>query len=47
VVDLEALKSNCSVMRTRADEFGIRLRGQTKTHKCVEAGIWQTGGTKR
>ena len=26
---------------------GIQLRGQTKTHKTVEGGLLQTGGTRR
>ena len=34
-------------MLERAEESGVELRGQTKTHKTVEGGIIQTGGTKR
>ena len=34
-------------MLERAQESGVELRGQTKTHKTVEGGILQTGGTKR
>ena len=34
-------------MLERAEECGVELRGQTKTHKTVEGGILQTGGTKR
>ena len=34
-------------MLERAASSGVDLRGQTKTHKTVEGGILQTGGTKR
>ena len=47
VVDLAAVKGNCEAMLARAAEAGIKLRGQTKTHKTVEGGLLQTGGTKR
>ena len=30
-----------------ASSSGVELRGQTKTHKTVEGGIIQTGGTKK
>ena len=33
-------------MLERAQSSGVDLRGQTKTHKTVEGGILQTGGTK-
>ena len=47
VVDLAAVEKNCEEMLARAAEAGIRLRGQTKTHKTVEGAMLQTGGTKR
>jgi len=34
-------------MLETASVNGVKLRGQTKTHKTVEGGILQTGGTKR
>ena len=34
-------------MLETAAESGVKLRGQTKTHKTVEGGVLQTGGTKR
>ena len=34
-------------MLERAESNGVDLRGQTKTHKTIEGGILQTGGTKR
>ena len=34
-------------MLETASDNGVKLRGQTKTHKTVEGGILQTGGTKR
>ena len=37
----------CRKMLERAESSGVDLRGQTKTHKTVEGGILQTGGTKR
>ena len=27
-------------------KHGVQLRGQTKTHKTVEGGVLQTGGTR-
>ena len=47
VVDLAAVEKNCDEMLARAAEAGIKLRGQTKTHKTVEGALLQTGGTKR
>jgi len=38
---------NCKKMLELARLNGINLRGQTKTHKTVEGGVLQTGGTKR
>ena len=34
-------------MLETASSSGVELRGQTKTHKTVEGGIIQTGGTKK
>ena len=34
-------------MLETASEYGVKLRGQTKTHKTVEGGVLQTGGTRR
>ena len=34
-------------MLETAAESGVKLRGQTKTHKTVEGGVLQTGGTRR
>ncbi len=47
VVSMAAVETNCKAMLERAAEFGIKLRGQTKTHKCVESGVMQTGGSNR
>lgn len=47
VVNLKAVETNCLRMLEKASNMGVQLRGQTKTHKTVEAGILQTGGTKR
>ena len=47
VVDLAAVKGNCDAMLSRAAEAGIKLRGQTKTHKTIEGALLQTGGSKR
>jgi D-serine deaminase-like pyridoxal phosphate-dependent protein len=47
VVDRAVVRNNCRKMLDLAKNMGINLRGQTKTHKTVEAGILQTGGTKR
>ena len=35
------------LMLDTASSSGVELRGQTKTHKTVEGGIIQTGGTKK
>ena len=35
------------LMLETASSSGVELRGQTKTHKTVEGGIIQTGGTKK
>ena len=47
VVDLAAVKGNCDAMLSRAAAAGIKLRGQTKTHKTIEGALLQTGGSKR
>ena len=47
VVSKNAVEKNCKSMLERADKMGVQLRGQTKTHKTIEGGILQTGGSKR
>eukprot|EP00095_Tigriopus_kingsejongensis_P008747 maker-scaffold92_size382268-snap-gene-1.18 protein:Tk08747 transcript:maker-scaffold92_size382268-snap-gene-1.18-mRNA-1 annotation:"d-serine dehydratase-like" len=47
VVDLDVVKANCDQMWARAQDAGIQVRGQTKTHKTVEGAILQTKGSKR
>ena len=47
VVYKKVYENNCKHMLKRAAEMGVTLRGQTKTHKTVEGGILQTGGSKR
>ena len=47
VVSKEAYENNCKAMLDKASKMGVQLRGQTKTHKTLEGGIIQTGGTKR
>ena len=47
VVSARAVEKNCAQMLEKAQILGVQLRGQTKTHKTIEAGILQTGGTKR
>ena len=48
LVDKSIVENNCRNMIERAKSMGnVKLRGQTKTHKTVEGGIIQTGGTKK
>ena len=47
IVDRRVVKKNCEKLLAIAKKNGISLRGHVKTHKTVEAGILQTGGTKR
>ena len=47
MVDLDAVRSNCSAMRSRAAAAGLELRGHIKTHKTAEAAEIQAGVTKR
>ena len=47
IVSKKAVEKNCTNMLEKAQKLGVQLRGQTKTHKTVEGGILQTGGTKR
>jgi len=47
VINERKVEENCKAMLQRAAQSGVELRGQTKTHKTVEGGILQTGGTKR
>ena len=47
IVSAKAVEDNCNKMLEKAQKLGVQLRGQTKTHKTIEAGVLQTGGTKR
>lgn len=47
VVDRKVVEKNCEKLLAIAKKNGISLRGHVKTHKTIEAGIMQTGGTKR
>ena len=47
IIDREVVEANCRQMLETAAESGVKLRGQTKTHKTVEGGVLQTGGTRR
>ena len=48
LVDKIAFENNCKQMLERAKNMGnVKVRGQTKTHKTVQGGIIQTGGTKK
>jgi len=47
VVSKSAYENNCKEMLEKAEKMGVQLRGQTKTHKTIEGGILQTGGSKR
>ena len=47
VVSKKAVEDNCQGMLEKASKMEVQLRGQTKTHKTVEGGILQTGGSKR
>ena len=47
IVSKEAYENNCKAMLDKASKMGVQLRGQTKTHKTLEGGIIQTGGTKK
>ena len=47
IVSAKAVEDNCNKMLEKAQILGVQLRGQTKTHKTIEAGVLQTGGTKR
>lgn len=48
LVDKSIVENNCRKMIQRSKSMGnVKLRGQTKTHKTVEGGIIQTGGTKK
>ena len=41
------VQRNCTRMLDRAAELGCRLRPHVKTHKTLEGGSLQTGGTRR
>ena len=48
LVDKKIFEDNCRNMLERAKSMGnVKVRGHMKTHKTVEGGIIQTGGTKR
>ena len=48
LVDKIVFENNCKQMLERAKNMGnVKVRGQTKTHKTVQGGIIQTGGTKK
>lgn len=45
VVDRPTLNRNCTRMRDKAQASGVAFRPHVKTHKCVEIGRLQHGGT--
>ncbi|HEX6099245.1 MAG TPA: alanine racemase [Thermoanaerobaculia bacterium] len=45
LVDRPAVLRNCAKMRDKARTSGVGFRPHVKTHKCVEAGRMQHGGT--
>ena len=47
IINQRQFRENCQEMLDRAQASGVSLRGQTKTHKTVEGGVLQTGGTRR
>ena len=47
IINERKFQQNCDEMLERCRSSGVSLRGQTKTHKTVEGGVLQTGGTKR
>ena len=47
IVSKPIFEKNCASMIERASQMGVELRGQTKTHKTIEGGLLQTGGTKK
>lgn len=47
LVDKGKVEANCARMIDKCKAIGVDLRPHMKTHKCIEIGILQTGGTKR
>ena len=47
VVSKDAVETNCKNMLEKAGQMGVKLRGQTKTHKTIKGAILQTGGTNK
>ena len=47
VVSQEAIERNCQSMLEKAKQMSVNLRAQTKTHKPLEGGLLQTGGSKK
>mmetsp|Transcript_39682 Transcript_39682/g.48144 ORF Transcript_39682/g.48144 Transcript_39682/m.48144 type:complete len:378 (+) Transcript_39682:149-1282(+) len=47
VIDAAVAKRNCQRMQDRATKLGCKLRPHVKTHKTLEGGVIQTGGTKK
>ncbi|HUR79867.1 MAG TPA: alanine racemase [Thermoanaerobaculia bacterium] len=45
LVDRTIVQRNCDRMRDKAQASGVRFRPHVKTHKCVEIGRMQHGGT--
>lgn len=46
LINKNVLKSNCDRMLKNCEKYGFQLRPHVKTHKCIEVGELQTGGTK-
>ena len=47
VLDLKVACANAERMLARAEKLGVQLRPHMKTHKTLQGGLIQTGGTKR
>ena len=47
VLRLDVAAANVARMQARADSLGCALRPHVKTHKTLELGALQTGGTRR
>jgi D-serine deaminase-like pyridoxal phosphate-dependent protein len=45
VLDAGRVKANAEMMLGRARALGVRFRPHIKTHKCIEVGLIQTGGS--
>jgi D-serine deaminase-like pyridoxal phosphate-dependent protein len=46
VIDLDICTRNANRMLSRAEALNVTLRPHMKTHKTLEGGVLQTGGTK-